>query len=192
MNASSAPVTVVSGLPRSGTSMMMMMLEAGGLPALTDRIRGADDDNPKGYYEFEPVKKTKTDASWVGQAQGRVVKIVHMLLYDLPADFDYRVVLMRRDPSEVVRSQQAMLQRQGRTGASLSPQRLAAVFQQQLERLGTWLGAQSNFTFIEIDHGRVIREPAEEAARVAAFLDDELDVTAMAAAVDRDLYRQRS
>lgn len=187
-----APITIVSGLPRSGTSMMMMMLEAGGLPTLVDTVRGADEDNPRGYYEFEPVKKTKSDASWVPQSEGRAVKIIHILLYDMPPGFDYRVVLMRRDLNEVVRSQTAMLGRQGCTGASLSPERLATVFGQQLDRLVAWLDRQPNFTCIQIDHGDVILKPAEQAGRIASFLGDDLDVEAMAAAVDHGLYRQRT
>jgi len=185
-------LTVVSGLPRSGTSMMMMMLEAGGLPVLTDRTRAADEDNPRGYYEFEPVKKTKTDASWVATATGHVVKIVHVLLYDLPPQYDYRVLLMRRDMKEVIASQTAMLEHQGRAGATLTPERLAQIFADQLQRLAAWLETQPNFRHLEIDHRHVIEDPRGEAQRVATFLGDDLDVPAMAATVDPALYRQRS
>src|SRR5574337_153211 len=98
-------ITIVSGLPRSGTSMMMQMLHRGGIPAVTDEIRSADEDNPKGYYEFEPVKKTKEDASWLARAGGKVVKMVYRLLYDLPGDYAYHVVFMRRNLREVIASQ---------------------------------------------------------------------------------------
>lgn len=106
-------VTIVTGLPRSGTSMMMRMLEAGGLPVLVDGRRGADIDNPNGYYEFEPVKETRTDASWVEGARGRAVKMVYRLLYDVPAEFRYRVLFMRRDLGEILASQRKMLTRHG-------------------------------------------------------------------------------
>ena len=107
-------VTVVSGAPRSGTSMMMRMLAVGGIAPLTDGVRVPDTDNPHGYYEYEPVKRTKADDSWLGQAAGRAVKMVHLLLRDLPADRSYRVILMRRDLTEMVTSQRRMLERLGR------------------------------------------------------------------------------
>ena len=112
-------ITIVSGLPRSGTSMMMQVIEAGGIPALTDNPRARDEDNPQGYYEFEPVKQTRDDPSWVPGARGKVVKMVYRLLYDLPGDQDYRVIFMRRNIDEVLTSQKKMLQRSGKPGQPL-------------------------------------------------------------------------
>ena len=94
MRVETESVTVVSGLPRSGTSMMMRILEAGGMDVLTDQIRTADVDNPRGYYEFEPVKKTKDDPSWIPEAAGKAVKMVYQLLYDLPDGFHYQILMM--------------------------------------------------------------------------------------------------
>ncbi len=184
-------VTVVSGLPRSGTSMMMMMVEAGGLPILTDKVRAADQENPKGYYEFEAVKKTRSDASWVAGSVGKAVKVVHLLLYDLPTAHQYRVILMRRALDEVLASQTAMLDRQGGKGANLSPQKLAAVYNGQMGNLVAWLGEQPNFSFLEVAYGDVVSQPRQEAERVNELLGGVLDVEAMAAAVDPALYRQR-
>ena len=99
--ATSQFLTIVSGLPRSGTSMMMRMLDQGGLPAIIDGVRTADDDNPAGYYEFEAVKQTKEDPSWLENSEGKVVKMVYRLLYDLPTDRTYRVVFMRRKMEEL-------------------------------------------------------------------------------------------
>src|SRR5262245_57703089 len=107
-------ITIVSGLPRSGTSLMMRMLEAGGMPVLVDNIRAADEDNPAGYYEFEPVKQTSADNAWVKLAVGKAVKVVYRLLYDLPAGFRYRVLFMQRDMAEVLASQRKMLERAGK------------------------------------------------------------------------------
>src|SRR5262245_20267166 len=107
-------IIVVSGLPRSGTSLMMQMLDRGGIPAVTDRLRAADEDNPRGYYEFEAVKRTKQDASWLPAARGRAVKLVSSLLYDLPNSEAYRVLFMQRDMDEVLESQEKMLARLGR------------------------------------------------------------------------------
>ena len=106
-----AEIIIVSGLPRSGTSMMMRMLEAGGIPPLIDNLRRPNEDNPGGYYEFEPVKRTKQDPSWLTTAGGKVVKMVYRLLYDLPTGYEYRVIMMRRTLEEVLASQEAMLKR---------------------------------------------------------------------------------
>lgn len=184
-------ITVVSGLPRSGTSMMMQMLEAGGLDTLIDEARVPDDDNPRGYFEFEPTKKTRRDTSWVDLAGGKVVKLVHLLLLDLPADRSYRVIMMRRQMSEVLISQEKMLTRQGKKGASLSPDKLAAVFHQQMENVLIHLREQSCFEFLEIQYADVVADAAEQADAINTFLGGMLDTAAMAAAVDPNLYRNR-
>ena len=184
-------VTVVSGLPRSGTSMMMQMLAAGGMPILSDGARAPDDDNPRGYLEFDPAKRIARDSQWVATAVGRAVKLVHLLLPKLPASFQYRVIFMRRDLNEVLASQQVMLERQGRSGADLSPDRLAEVFQSQLRRVEGWLAAQPNVVTLDVHYHDVVAQPAVQARRVNAFLGDALDEGRMAAAVDPTLYRQR-
>ena len=184
-------VTIVSGLPRSGTSMMMQMLDAGGLPVLTDEVRAADRENPKGYYELEAVKRTKADPSWVGDAVGKAVKVVYLLLSDLPADYQYRVLFMRRSIDEVVRSQQAMLARRGEVGAGVSDQQMASVFQRQLEKCDAWLDQQPHFKVLNLRYHEVIDAPQVQARRVSEFLGVPLDLAAMASAVDPALYRQR-
>jgi hypothetical protein len=185
-------VAVVSGLPRSGTSMMMQMLEAGGMQVVSDRIRKSDEDNLKGYYEFEPVKSIKRDAPWLADAAGKAVKIVYMLLKDLPASYRYRVIFMRRDLGEVVRSQQAMLDRNGQPGAQLTERELIDMFTRQLERTHQWLAQQPNFAVIDVQHRDVITDAEAQARRIREFLGMPLDVAAMAAAVDPALYRQRA
>ncbi len=182
-------VTIVSGLPRSGTSMMMQMLEAGGLPALTDNIRRADEDNPRGYYEFEPVKKTREDASWLDGAAGKVVKMVYRLLYDLPQDRPYRVVFTRRRLNEVLASQKIMLDRLGRGGDD--DEQIAELFRTQLAEFDQWVGRQECFRLLDVHYRDVLAEPREQAKRISDFLDGGLDVDAMAAAVDPSLYRNR-
>ena len=127
MTESDQVVTIVSGLPRSGTSLMMRMLESGGIPVLIDGVRDADEDNPQGYYEYEPVKKTKEDTTWLQQASGKAVKMVYQLLYDLPPHYQYRVVFMRRRMSEVLASQKIMLNRRGKTDTSIADEKLATV-----------------------------------------------------------------
>lgn len=184
-------VNIVSGLPRSGTSMMMRMIDAGGIPALTDNIRAADDDNPRGYYEFEPVKKTKEDPSWLHHAGGKVVKMVYRLLYDLPPDRTYRVVFMQRDLREVIASQDVMLQRRGRDGGEISEEKLLDLFRQQLADFDRWIADQPNFSIVHVNYNDVLNDPKPAVETVNNFLGGQLDTTAMAATVEPQLYRQR-
>src|SRR5262249_52395120 len=137
-------VCIVSGLPRSGTSVMMQMLSAGGLPVLTDQIRAADDDNPRGYFEFERVKLIRQDKSWLDQASGKVVKMVHLLIPELPGDREYRIVFMRRRLEEVLASQRKMLQRSGKVGASVPDAVLGRTFEQQIAQVMQWMSRQPN------------------------------------------------
>jgi hypothetical protein len=185
-------ITIVSGLPRSGTSLMMQMIRAGGIPALTDEQRAADEDNPRGYLEFEAVKKTKQDPSWLSQADGKVVKMVHLLLYDLPADRDYHVVFMRRNIKEVLASQKKMLQRSGRQGAAMSDDALANVFDGQLKKLLPWLAGQKNFKVLEVAYNDLMSDPKPQIQKISQFLGGTLDTAAMAAAIDPTLYRNRA
>jgi hypothetical protein len=184
-------LTIVSGLPRSGTSMMMRMLDVGGVPALTDNIRRADEDNPRGYYEFEPVKQTKQDSTWLADADGKVVKLVYRLLYDLPADHQYRVVFMRRNLNEVIASQNTMLERQGKSGGSLSDDKLLGLFDTELQKVYDWLGAQPNFRVLYVNYNEVLRNAGPTVQALNEFLDGTLDTAAMLRVVEPSLYRQR-
>jgi hypothetical protein len=188
---SKKPVYVVSGLPRSGTSMMMKMLEAGGLEAMTDSAREADEDNPGGYYEFALVKKMKEDTSWVSQAMGKVVKVISQLLYYLPKELDYKVVFMRRYMDEILASQRLMLERQGKEGEEVSEEELRRAFLQHLQEVSNWLGGQPNFEVLNVSYKEVVQNPQEQSRQIARFLGLDLDIQAMAAAVDESLYRQR-
>lgn len=187
-------VTIVTGLPRSGTSMMMRMLEAGGVPPLTDGVRTADEDNPRGYYELEAVKKTKSDASWLAGAPGKAVKMVSVLLPDLPAapeGREHRVILMVRDLAEVIASQAAMLARGGARGGGLTEEQLAAAYQRELQRARDLLRSRSDFRSLEVAYRDVLADPLGSAEAVARFLGPDLDPDAMAGVVEPDLYRQR-
>ncbi len=185
-------IIIVSGLPRSGTSMMMQALESGGLPIMTDHIREKDEDNPKGYYEFEPVKRTKDDPSWVPTARGKVVKIIYRLLYDLPDDHEYRIVFMQRDLSEVLASQKKMLTRSGKKGASVGDEKLAQLFRSQIADFDKWVAAKNNFSILKIDHKDMISAPQVQCEKINDFLGGILDIQAAAAAVDPSLYRNRA
>ena len=189
-------ITVVSGLPRSGTSLMMQILAAGGLPPLTDEQRAPDESNPRGYLEFEAVKRLKADKSWLPQARGKAVKIIHLLLSELaapgvPEGLEFRVVMMRRPVEEVVASQRAMLARQGKAAAALPDAQLGKMFTDQLERAERLLAGNPRFRVCTVQYPALVADPAAEAARVNAFLDGGLDEAAMVRAVDPALYREK-
>ncbi|MGQ9814813.1 MAG: sulfotransferase family protein [Candidatus Roseilinea sp.] len=184
-------IVVVSGLPRSGTSLMMKMLAAGGLPPLTDNIRSADEDNPKGYYEFERVKKLKEDCAWLPDAKGKAVKVISALLMQLPAGYEYRVIFMRRNMSEILASQRQMLIRRGEPADTISDADMAALFDKHLRQIESWLASQPNMPTLSVNYNNLIAAPLAGAERVNAFLGGRLDVAKMAGAVDPSLHRQR-
>jgi len=185
-------VTVVSGLPRSGTSMIMRMLESGGMKVVSDGIRKADIDNPNGYYEFEKVKKIKEDASWLPDSVGMVFKMVSMLLFDLPASFQYKVVFMERDLDEMMASQDRMLARLGKSSAVTDNEKMKALYSKHLSDIKAWLMAQPNIEVIYLKYNDFMADPRAMASAVAAFIGGGLDEEKMAAVVDKSLYRNRT
>ncbi len=186
-------VVVVSGLPRSGTSMMMKMLEAGGLPILTDHLRAPDEDNPKGYYEFERVKKLgKGDTAWLPEAEGKAVKVISALVKHLPPGYEYRVIFMHRNLREVLASQRKMLLRRGEDPDKTSDEEMMALFSKHVRHVLDWMRRQPNFSLMEVHYNAVLREPEAHAHRVNAFLGGFLDERAMAEVIDPSLYRNRA
>jgi hypothetical protein len=185
-------ITIVSGLPRSGTSMMMKMLEAGGLPPLTDQIRTADDDNPKGYYEFERVKKMPDgDIAWVDGTQGKAVKVISALLEHLPPDYSYRVLFMERKMDEILASQHQMLVRSGKPTDKVSDEKLAEMYSKHLAKVKNWLNEQPNILVLYLDYNAMLAEPDKSSVQINQFLGDSLNAEKMAAVIDPNLYRQR-
>lgn len=184
-------VVIVSGLPRSGTSMMMRMLEAGGMGTVTDSVRSADEDNPMGYLEFEDVKRIKDDASWLEGAKGKAVKMVSMLLYDLPPDYNYRVIFMRRDMQEILSSQRVMLERKGEKNIPDDVE-MGKLYERHLAEIERWLEGQQNIKVLYMDYKEILEDPQGSAQRINRFFDDSLNVEGMSRAVDMSLYRQRS
>lgn len=162
------------------------------MAVLADHIRATDEDNLRGYYELEAVKATKRDASWLSEAPGKVVKVIYLLLKELPPTYNYQVIFMQRDLGEVVRSQQAMLDRRGERGAPLKPEELAGLFERQLQETDRWLTGQANFRRLDVPYRDVITNPQVQSERVCEFLGVPLDVAAMTAIVEPTLYRQRS
>jgi len=184
-------VTVVSGLPRSGTSMMMQMLAAAGIEAFTDQRRVPDEDNPRGYLEHEQATRLDRDASWVPQARGKAVKIVAQLLPHLPANEEYRVIFLHRKLEEVVASQRAMLARLGRGGAKLSDADLMRTYTRQLVRVQNWLRSHPEIPVLPVKYIDAVSDPAAIAAQLTGFLGEPFDSRAAAGAIDAKLQRQR-
>jgi hypothetical protein len=182
-------IIIVSGLPRSGTSLMMQMLDRGGVEVVTDQVRTADTDNPRGYYEFEDVKRIRQDASWLPGSRGKAVKMVSQLLYDLPPGERYRILFMERDLDETLQSQEKMLERLGRPAAPREKMKRAYVL--HLDRLHDWLRQQPNMRVLRVRYSDLIERPRREAERVTIFLDGRPNVEGMVGAVDPTLYRNR-
>jgi len=184
-------VTIVSGLPRSGTSMMMRMLEAGGMQVLIDGIRTADEDNPRGYYEFERVKQIEHDQSWLKDAKGKAVKMVSALLEHLPRDYTYKLIFMRRKMEEILASQKQMLIKRGDPANTVSPEKMKDLFRQHLRVVEAWIDQQPNIEVIYVSYNKILEDPVEQVKRVNQFLGNILNVENMVSVVDKTLYRQR-
>jgi hypothetical protein len=193
------PIVVVSGLPRSGTSMMMQMLAAGGLPPVTDGVRTADDSNPEGYFELEAVKDLDKPPSaqvdglaWLANARGKAVKILTPLLQYLPETYNYRVILMQRPLDEVITSQNTMLARAGEATDVVPVGSVTAQYETHLRKVKAVLASRACFETLAVQYGDVIADPRTQAARISQFAGGGLAVDRMAAAVHARLYRNRT
>lgn len=186
------PIVVVSGLPRSGTSMAMRMLEAGGLTVVTDGLRVPDASNPNGYYELERMKELDKPGrhAWLADARGKGLKVISFLLTHLPEDYNYQVVFMRRDLDEILASQSRMLEARGEAGGA-DDAWMRRVYEEHLERVWRFLSKRACFSTLMVDYAVVLAAPRDEAARINAFLGGRLDEVQMAAVADRSLYRNR-
>ncbi len=188
-----APLILVSGLPRSGTSMLMKMLNEGGLEIATDSIRRADEDNPKGYFELERVKDLdkEQDKSWLGQYKGKVVKIISFLLPHLPGDLNYRVIFIDRNIEEVIASQNKMLTNRNETGGPADDAKMAKNYEMHLRKVKYLLGHSPNIETLYVNHRDIVENPNPQVDRINRFLGGNLDVEKMRQAVDPALYRNR-
>jgi hypothetical protein len=184
-------IYIVSGIPRSGTTMMMRMLEAGGMEVLTDHKRRPDDDNPNGYYEYENVKYLKDDSSWLLNEDGKAIKIISSLLQFLPSTKRYKIIFMQRVMEEILASQKKMLERAEQSTRSDLDKTLAIKFETHLKKISYWLEKQKNINTIYINYRDVLANPDKNAKIISEFLSLSLDVVKMAQVVDKNLYRQR-
>ena len=172
--------------------MIMQMLEAGGVEILSDGQRGADDDNPKGYYELEAVKATKDDPSWLDRAPGKAVKLISQLLYDLPEGTSCKVIFLRREMGGILASQRKMLERRNGGGSNADDVEMARIFETHLKDVLVWAARRDGLELLEVWHGDVLRNPGKVAGEVERFLGLQLDVEAMASVVDGGLHHNRA
>ncbi len=185
-------IVVVSGLPRSGTSLMMQMLDAGGIEIFTDKVRQPDENNPKGFYEHEKVKGLARQSRWMKDARGKGVKVISQLVKFLPANFSYKIIIMQRDIQEVVLSQHKMLVRDGKAKEDTYPIKMERNFQKAYTNARAYAQKQPFIEFIEMKYTDVLSDPTGSAKQVAEFLGRDMDLEAMALRVDPTLYRNRS
>ena len=187
------PLVVVSGLPRSGTSMLMKMLEAGGVAIWSDHARDADIDNPKGYFELERIKhlEKETDKAYLREGRGKAVKAISFLIKDLPDDNDYRVIFMRRDLDEVIASQEKMIARLDQGDTSADQEAMKEAYRNDIVRTRLLCKKRPNVELIELHYRAAIEDPAAACHAVNAFLGGGLDEAAMRESVDAALYRNR-
>jgi argonaute-like protein implicated in RNA metabolism and viral defense len=172
--------------------MMMKMLEAGGIPPLTDEIRTADKDNPRGYYEFERVKKLdEGDVAWLDQADGKAVKVISALLKHLPSGYTYKVIFMQRSMAEILASQRQMLIRRGEPTDTISDEKMTGLFSKHLGQVQTWIAEQPNVDVLYVSYNEILEDPTGNVEKINQFLGNTLDQEKMAGVVDEGLYRQR-
>lgn len=185
-------ITIVSGLPRSGTSLMMQILAAGGMTLLTDLERKPDADNPRGYCEWEPAKLLPKQPDRIDEAEGKVVKVISQLVLSVPEGRIYKVIFMERPLSEVLASQDEMLRRRGRSDF-VSHDLMIPAFKEHLGEVNSWLGTQKNISVHGVGYRQMLSDPAGSSQAIKNFLalDLDLDVEAMARQVEPSLYRNR-
>ncbi len=170
---------------------MMQMLEAGGIPAVTDGRRAADQHNPRGYFEDERARWLPQDSSWMAEACGKAVKVIYRLLPHLPPELEYRVLFMERDPGEVYDSQQEMLLAQGDNAAGQDRDSIVRALSQDLDTVRMWVAEQPNIRCFAVPYSELISGPKIWISQIGQFLDGGLDEPAMSATVDPALYRHR-
>ena len=185
-------ITIVSGLPRSGTSLMMQMLVAGGMTALSDGERLADADNPRGYLEWERIKQLPDDPACIAEGEGKVVKVISRLLLSLPPGHEYRVLFMQRPLPEVLASQDQMLRRRGTYKEGVNPAAISAAFEKHLREIYAWLDGRSYVKSLRVQYHEVLSKPNDICQQLAQFLGIPLDAAAMTQPIDASLYRNRS
>jgi len=185
------PIIIVSGLPRSGTSMMMRMLAEGGIPVITDELRRPDSDNPKGYFEFETVRQmSEGSVEWLANSGGKAVKVISALLEYLPSSYAYKIIFLERDVHEILASQRKMLLNRNEKEMGNETE-IEAQIQKHLSAMKPWLVRQPNMEVLYVNYNALMAKPEALCERLSEFLDLPLNQTRMLAVPDQQLYRNR-
>ncbi len=184
-------ITIVSGLPRSGTSMMMKILEVGGMEIVTDNIRKADEDNPHGYYEYEKIKEIKEDTAWLKETRGKAFKMISQLLYDLPSNESYKVIFMKRNMNEILASQKKMLKSRGNNKDEISDEKMREFLDKHLSKIMEWMDERKYMDVLYINYNDILENPDEQIKILNQFLNDKLNAEKAVNAIDKSLYRNR-
>lgn len=179
-------VTIVTGLPRSGTSLMMQILEKSSLEILTDGIRQKDNNNPEGYFELDAVKGIVKDNSFLKSAAGKVVKIVAPLPIFMDKSLSYRVIFMRREIEEILRSQEIMLNKDQQA----ERQKFAAIYETHIQKTYQFF-VSNNIPYLDVPYKELIQNPEHELEKIIAFLEIDAVWQDLASAVNPSLYRNR-
>jgi hypothetical protein len=175
-------IYIVSGLPRSGTSMMMKMLEAGGLPVLVDADNPSTDNHPGGRYEYKLARMMSKGANeWITDAKGKVVKILLHSLYNLPDTFQYKVVFMQRNIYEVIASQTKMGILSGND----------YIYTNMILQFNHWLKSKTTIEILFVNYNDLMKQSAPIIANVADFIGQDLNTGKMAKVPKKKLYRNR-
>jgi len=185
-------VIIVSGLPRSGTSLMMQIMQAAGVSLLIDKHRPADENNPLGYFEYDAVKKLPENSEWLRKAGDKAVKIISHLLFYLPDDLEYKIIFMRRNLKEVVQSQNEMLERTGKPAGKLSDAELRRRFQNHLKEVGSWLAGKDNIITLDMDYANLINNSDDQITKLSEFLELAFPPGMMKTVIRNKLYRTRT
>ena len=188
----SETITVVTGLPRTGTSMMMKMLDAGGIPPLTDKIRKANQDNPKGYYEYERVKKLPADTEWIPLAKGKAVKVLAELIKHLPDTYSYKVIFMERNMDEMLESQRKMLVRRGKDPDEVSDAELKEMFILYRDMIRNHVESHPTMDVLYVGYNELLLDPETGVEKIDSFFHGKLDTEKMISVIDPELYRNRA
>jgi tetratricopeptide (TPR) repeat protein len=180
-------IVIVSGLPRSGTSLMMQMLHKGGIEVLTDHDRKADESNPKGYFEYNPVMSIHKDNFWLGEAKNKSVKVVAPLLKFLSPEYRYKVIFMNRDLTEIIKSQQKMIGK----NPDVLPFKLFEAFNKQLDQVEIWKQKEPGVELMYLNYKDVLDNTDDVINKLSSFIGLDLNASEMIGCVDKTLYRNK-
>lgn len=182
-------IIVVTGLPRSGTSLVMQILQSMGIDLFTDNKRSPDQSNPRGYFEHELVKTIEYDTSWIKKVEGKAIKIVSPLLVYLPNNYNYKIIFMDRVLDEIVQSQEKMLLVNGVPNPQIEPEVIKQIFIKDLKQAWSWIRELSHSESLEISHSKLLKKPESELEKVNGFLNIKVDLENTLKVIDKKLYR---